>query len=43
MCPGFQEYKLKLYYIKGIVKPKIKIILNCTHPQATQEVDEFVS
>ncbi len=30
-------------FFKGIVHPKMKICWKCTHPQAIQDVDEFVS
>ncbi len=29
--------------LKGKVHPIMKICLKCTHPQAIQDVDEFVS
>ncbi len=32
-----------MYAFKEIVHSKIKICWKCTHPQAIQDVDEFVS
>ncbi len=32
-----------LFFVKGIAHPKMKMFWTCPHPQAIQDVDEFVS
>ncbi len=32
-----------IYFLKGIVHPKMKLYWNCPQSQAIQDVDEFVS